>query len=383
MPVSGTNTVSSFVRAAFAATFSPFEFLTGQATEANPNPFGLTTAYASNDSLPAMSLTEAADRIRLGSRLQDRWQRTKFLARAGLHTHATRTLLQRLTTPFVDPLWTARPRLGSKLQRPYVHARWSVEDRLSALAAHYDYLPSILSPAQAIAVYREGVTLLGLKGAAQNRSFLVRLAYSNQFEKVGEMTVSVVDVETRTSLANLTFTILDQSGVRTLCIGGIQAGTEPWTRALVQTAAKELYGLRPKALALWCVRHLAKLWAIERITAVSDSMQVPRRSNERAGAQIRHDSFWEESGGSEQADGTWELPREVTRRSMDDMSPAQVKAYESRYALLDDLAPHFLTAVLDLNRDAPHETRFVAIAEAKPAVSPLSLSPDHFTKHPF
>ena len=340
--VSGTTTVSSFLRAAFAAIFSPFESFSESASATNPNPFALTTAFASNDCLPAMSLVEAADRIQTGTKLRNRFQRTKFLVRAGLHTRATRTLLQRLTSPFVSELWTVRPRLGSKLQRPYIHAKWSVEDRLSALAAHYDYLPTILSQSQAIAIYRDGVSLVRLQGGPKMRSFLIRLSYSNQFEKVGEMTLSIVDVETHTSLANLTFTLVDQGDVRTLCIGGIQAGTEPWTRALVQTAAKELHGLRAKALALWCVRHLAKPWAINGITAVSDSVQVTKRSKRRSETSVLYDGFWEMSGGSLAADSTWELPLELPSRSLAGLTPPQIRNYQARSrAQLTPFFPNF------------------------------------------
>jgi len=330
-----------------------------------------------------VSFAEAADLLRGGHRLRDRWQRAKFKARAYWQATSTKAYLQCLASPFVSPLWSQRPRLAMKLQRPYVHARWTVADRLAALSAHYEALASLVSRPKALALYRDGLTLVRLQGETKGRSYAVRLAYQNEFEAAGELTLSVVDVETGTALANLTFTLVDQANVRTLCIGGIQAGTEPWSRALVQTAGKELFGLRPKALALWCVRHLARVWAIERITAVSDSRQTGPAARRRGEAPIPHDAFWQESGGSLQTDGTWELPLEVPRRALGVMSDAQAEAYRARYAFLDRLAPHLLAAAADLNGEDPLETRAVAIAGTGSALSSLSIPSSLFTGHPF
>ena len=271
-------------------------------------------------------------------------KRAKFLLRAACQHRETRAWVDRLAAPENRTLWLARPRLTSKLQRPYLCRGWGLAERSAALASHYDIIGELFSPAARSRIYGEGLTLVRLVHAASGRRVDLRLVYRDRFEKEGDLSLTVEDVDTRLLLAGLSFCLLDQGHGRTAWIGGIQASADPRTRELIAGAAKELHGLRPKALALWGLRQLAAPWQLERIRAAGDREHVHRHWHRKSDFEACYDEFWAESGGRAHPGGGWELPLVVPRRQRADIKPSRRKAYERRYSLLAELRAELLAA---------------------------------------
>jgi len=252
------------------------------------------------------------------------------------------------------PLWDARPRLVSKLQRPYVHCRWDVAARLDAVLSHYDILREILSTSAMESLYRGGITLVRLQRLA-GRTVDVRLVYRDQFEKEGELTITVEDVETHLTLAGLTFCLVSDSDRRVAWIGGIQACKDPRIRGLIHDVAKDMHGMRPKALALWCLRQLSDPWQVEQLRSIADGSHVYRHWHKRRDIEAKYDEFWTESGGILQDDGDWDLPVSVPPRPREDIKPSRRKAHERRYAMLAELRAELLAAFSTLTPEAASE----------------------------
>jgi hypothetical protein len=280
-----------------------------------------------------------------------RRKRAKFLARGLWQGGATRAWVNRLGRADVQPLWAARPRLVSKLQRPYVHYRWDLSRRLEALTGHYDILRELLSSPAGERVYRGGITLVRL-GSPTGRTVDLRLVYRDQFEKEGELSITVEDTATTLMLAGLSFCLLDEADGRVAWIGGLQASGDPRTRGLIHDVAKEMHGLRPKALALWALRQLSAPWQIERLRAAADRSHVYRHWGKRRDFEAKYDEFWAESSGSRLPDGDWELPLAVPPRPREEIKPSRRKAHERRYAMLADLRAELLAACSTLSPEA-------------------------------
>lgn len=281
-----------------------------------------------------------------------RAKRLRFVLRSALRPVPSRAWIERLSRPDVRPLWSARPRLVAKVQHPYLRHGWTAGERLAALTAHYDRLRDLLAAPARARVYGGGVTLVRLFGGLDGLTLDVRLVYRDQFEKEGELTLTVEDVGTRLLLAAVSFT-LGRSGDRCCAlIGGVQAGSDPRVRERINQASKQLHGLRPKALALWALRQLAAPWEIESLRAVGDANQICLNGRRRRRIASSYDEFWAESGGVRRTDGDWDLPIACPPRPREEIKPSRRKAYEKRYAMLADLRSELLAAASVLSQDS-------------------------------
>jgi uncharacterized protein VirK/YbjX len=286
------------------------------------------------------------------------------VVRAALQPAATRAWLDRLSQTPERSIWRVRPRLASKLQRPYVHCDWTAAVRLAALETHYEALTSLVAGGSLERIYRGGLTLVRIEAAGSGRVVELRLAYTDQFEKEGELTLAVVEAASALELATLTFCIAGAGSERSIWIGGLQANPAAQTRVLINEVAKEMHGLRPKALALWALRQLARTWEIARIQAVADEHHIYRHRHKRRSFSASYDQFWSESGGVRQAQG-WELPLETAERPAAELKASRRKAHARRYAMLADLSSAFNLAVEQLAAEHPAAAGTLAYTPAR------------------
>jgi uncharacterized protein VirK/YbjX len=278
----------------------------------------------------------------------------------------TRAWLARLVQPDIAPLWAARPRLVQKLQRPYVCCAWNSPMRLAALIKHYDFLCTVFDPEVRKAIYGEGVDLVRMTHAETGDKWELRLFYHDRFEREGEMTLALRDIETGVMLAGMTFCLAQNGDDRIAIIGGMQAGGDPRTRDLIHDATKALFGMRPKALLVWCLQQLAELWKLTQIQAVGDDQHVWRHWMKQVEIAASYNEFWRESDGRTlPGGGSWELPLRFSSRPRGELKPSRRKTYERRYAMLDSLRPKLIA-------------RFEALAPGHQAKVALASAPEDF-----
>lgn len=342
--------------------------LSGGATDAHPA-LALFATPEPSPTADTVSLRSAAALTHPAGTSGWLRQRLKFLVRAWTQPRFTRAWLARLVQPDLAPLWAAHPRLATKLQRPYVCSEWGVPERFAALLGHYDALQHLVSATMRTAIYRDGVSLLRWQNPATGRELDVRLVYRDQFEKEGELTLTVSEGTSGLVLAGLTFCLFRHGAQRGLAIGGMQATPDPRTRSLIHDVAKEMHGLRPKAFALWCVQQLAAAWRLAQIQAVGDGQHIYRHRHKRRDFAASYDEFWSESDGRRLPGGGWELPLELHQRSREELKPSRRKAHERRYAMLGGLQPQLVAAVVAL---APNAT-----AKRDPAAARELAAPHH------
>jgi uncharacterized protein len=293
-------------------------------------------------------------------------RRSRFFLRALGQPWLTRAWLARLVQSDIAPLWAARPRLAQKLQRPYVCCAWDSPMRLAALLKHYDFLGEIFAPEARVAIYEDGVDLVRITLAGSGEQWDIRLFYHDRYEREGEMTLAIREVATGVTLAGLTFCLAQNGDERVAIIGGVQASNDPRTRGLIHVATKGLFGMRPKALLLWCLQQLAQPWSLTQIQAVGDSQHVWRHWMKRREISASYDEFWRESDGRTlPGGGSWELPLKYNSRTRGELKPSRRKTYECRYAMLGALGPRLLA-------------RFAALAPGGRAKAALELAPEEF-----
>ncbi|HSY53388.1 MAG TPA: DUF535 family protein [Opitutaceae bacterium] len=306
------------------------------------------TSQASQPRRIPFSFWTASAQIHPTGALHGLRQRLKFFVRAWKQPRLTHAWLARLVQADLAPLWMARPRLATKLQRPYVHCEWRVLERFGALMGHYDMLPGIFSAEIRQAIYRDGLGLICLTNPVSGRQLDVRLFYHDQFEKEGELTLAIREAATGLALAGLTFCLAQPAHQRTIIIGGLQASPDPQTHRLIHDVTKEMHCLRPKALALWCLQQLATCWLVGRIEAVGDGQHIYRHWRKRREFATSYDEFWSESDGRRLPGGGWELPLQLKQRTRAELKPSRRKTHERRYAMLAALQPKLIAATAAL-----------------------------------
>jgi uncharacterized protein VirK/YbjX len=246
-----------------------------------------------------------------------RRKRAKFLLRTAVQRRTSRAWLDRLNRPDLRPLWALHPRLGAKSQRPYLRRDW------------------------------------GARTPASPRWSRTMTPWANCFRRApagGSMATARRCCgwpAARRDAPSTSGWFIATAGRRAIWIGGLQASRDPRMRALIQEVTKELHGLRPKALALWCLRQMCAPWGAVRIRAAGDREHTcPRRH--RGKFMAAYDEFWAESGGVRRLDGGWDLPLEPAVRPREEIKPSRRKAHELRYAMLDALRADFAASLAAL-----------------------------------
>lgn len=264
--------------------------------------------------------------------------RVKYCVRGLLSPATTRAWFDLLARPQLAALTRSHPHVFSKLQRPYLHRKLGMPARLAVLRQHYDYLERALPAAGWEAVFAGGGLPLAALDGPLGRLEL-RLRYADQFEKEGDLTISLLDFSTGAGLVNLTFSLAPSDANRLeLFIGGLQGTRSATASRRVVAITRHLHGLRPKALLLFALRQVAIHWGVDGIRAVGNGMHIYRHWRKRKTVHADYDRFWLDCGGVQGRDGLFWLPKEVHPRSLPHLKANKRPVYRRRYALLDVLA---------------------------------------------
>jgi hypothetical protein len=192
----------------------------------------------------------------------------------------------------------------------------------------------------------DGLSVVRLVNPISLRRLDLQLFFRDGSAGEEELTLAVRDVETGLMLAGITFRLVQSESEMVAIIGGLHADDDARLHALLREVAKELFGLRPKALVLWCLQQLAVLWDVRQIQAVGDEERGwPQWCWPREKAAAHHDEFWRESDGRKlSGDGKWQLPLRPLCRPRNELKPSRRRAHERRYAMLAGLQPTLVAA---------------------------------------
>ena len=294
------------------------------------------------------TLSRTAGRVHPDSTWGDRLARVKYCVRGLLTPWRTTVWFSQLRSPALQELVRGHPRIHSKLQRPYLHRRVTLTQRLSVLREHYAFFTNSLDATQRRAVSSPAGLFLAELPASDPTRYSLRLRYDTQFEKEGELTLALQDSVLGEAIFTLSFTVTGwngKRGTRELFVGGIQGRKGANDRDEIVALTRSLHGLRPKALLVFAVQRLAEVWGIANLRAVGDSEHIYRHFRKRRAIQTSYDSFWEECQGGRDADGNFTLPARPVFRGIDAIPAHKRSLYRKRYALMELLGGQLQQAV--------------------------------------
>ncbi len=110
----------------------------------------------------------------------------------------------------------------------------------------------------------------------------------------------------------------------------------------IKRLTKAMHGLRPADFLLHALRRIAADIGVTELRGVGNKVQVHRRKYLvhlpwHQALHLNYDQLWSAFGGIVQADGCFDLPLNVLRRSAAQIPVNKRALYSRRYRMLDEV----------------------------------------------
>lgn len=265
----------------------------------------------------------------------------KYAGLAAVHPGLYSQWFDAVSEPAFMSQVAVSPRLPLKPLRVYLSSSWSAKKRVKVILDSRRFVLSqrlLCAAASSPADVRLAQLSLPHVGALD-----IVLHSNERFRKEGELAISLSCETLGGELAQASFAFEERArGIWLLRIGCVQ-GNRAGGCELTKIPAKELHGLRPKALLLFCLRELAAALELEEVFGAGDKIQAHCRKHAIHLPWVHrlsfdYDSFWLESGGKPQPDCWFSLGLETPRKAKTEIKPNKRPQYARRYALMDDLS---------------------------------------------
>jgi len=228
-------------------------------------------------------------------------------------------------------LWYSLVPLRS-ISRPYVHAGWSVPERIYAVQNHYDILTQEnfikfqFSPEQ----YWDCV-----RKEFDSGTLVIKIDKVNWMRPEGELVLSIFwGIHRAYALA---FSLQSSATGRVFRVGALQGWQNEAAKDLYAELTTCMHGLRPRDLMVNLAKILANSLDCETVWGISDDCH---HTNIRGNADKKHsayDGIWRENGGILNEQGFFVLPAAVRKKALTDIASKKRAQYRRRYELLDEL----------------------------------------------
>ncbi len=298
--------------------------------------------------LPLISGKYIPDKLWLSKRF-----RLKFLLRTLISPVTTVRYLHQLSQlPQITQLMNSQGLLPARPHRPYLRAGLSVAARAQAILDHYQTINQLQDPQLRQLLQSHGDNVLAHLQGKNGEAFFIT-ASPGHYDREGEVTL-VLRYQ-QDIIASLSFSLINEDNQRTLLIGGLQGPRKNITNDVIREATKAAHGLFPKRLLMEVVFILAGECRAQKIAAVGDNTHVFRSLRYRHSKSehffASYSEFWLSLSGEERADGVFQLPLSLPRKSLEEIASKKRAEYRRRYELLASLAEQVYAAAGQRNVD--------------------------------
>lgn len=225
------------------------------------------------------------------------------------------------------------------VQWPYVSKRWEAEQRLSAIASHYEVVTQ-RCPQLLLSGRDESLKLGDLSEWAAQCSLV--LDRPKWFMREGELVLNLFQEDLR--IASLAFTLGRTDAGVCLFIGavqGIHKGVDSdRSLAIYRDLTKAFEGLRPRSLLIEVIKHLAIRLGVDRLYAVGDEFRHHRHpyfgATKAQELAANYDVIWLEHGATpSDREDFFEIPMAPSIKPLDTIAAKKRAMYRRRYELLE------------------------------------------------
>lgn len=230
-----------------------------------------------------------------------------------------------------------RPRVASKLHRPYMLNSLGVSKRLQLLVQHYNFQCEQMPLALSTALLADEYVVLAKLLGKNDKPYSIILTQRHSFEKEGELSLRVID-EACNNLATLSFSFYEANDVAAVLIGGLQGPPQSRDHTLIKEATKACHGLFPKKLVVEALLDLARQLGIDAVHAVAKEAHIYNHWRYRREFHADYNQFWVELGAEKLNNQLYKLPSAVYHKPLAEVESKKRSEYARRYALLAEIS---------------------------------------------
>jgi uncharacterized protein VirK/YbjX len=234
-----------------------------------------------------------------------------------------------------------RPDLYIKPFRVYMSTRWTKKQKIKIIQDTYRF---IIGKGEAFMQVITGDSEFEIARFKINDTMegFLTLGYDGRYRKEGELVLSF-NCDQLGKIVAVAFSFEEIEKDCWVCRIGCIQGHGKNESYSSKVAQKQLYGLRPKSLAILTVQELSRHLGITAIYGAGDIIQAYRRKHiihfhSKHGIKFDYDLFWSESGGRPESDGWYKLPLTPIRRNIQEIKSTKRSLYTKRYQMLDELS---------------------------------------------
>lgn len=255
-----------------------------------------------------------------------------------------------------------RPHILGILVWPYVDSRWSFEEKVKAIHAHFD---SLDGPRRLLDFPTDSSVVL-TRFPEVNPELSLVLDKPMSAVREGQVTLNLFHGDQR--IYTCAFTLGVENGERVAYVGAIQGVPDPSILELYKTLTKQFHGMRPRDLLIELMKACCVAMEVPRVLFVGDRYRHHRSSyfRQREDLHTSYDEVWKDRGAVERADGFFEAGAQPTRKAIEEISSAKRGQYRKRYALLDDVALRIQKPFREAAERVPRESKISSLQAHEP-----------------
>ncbi len=235
-----------------------------------------------------------------------------------------------------------RPRIYFKPFRVYMSTEWNKQQRLNALLNCYAFIkrhPFLTRLIQS----QKPLKIANFPMKYDNIQGQIYLGYNERFRKEGELVASLHCDSYPEAICEASF-VIDKEKDQWVCrIGCVQGSKASETENAIKELQKQMYALRPKALMIFIIQEVAKQLGCQTVYGAGNKIQAHNKKH-FIHIQLLHklsfnyDTLWREADGISSNNGWFLLPKEMQRKSMEEIKSSKRSLYRNRYEMLDKIA---------------------------------------------
>jgi hypothetical protein len=236
----------------------------------------------------------------------------KLACRALSERSASSRWLQLLNShPMFMDLVKAKPQLVYKIYRPYLSKKFSCDQRVDLLGAHYRLILGHGLAALTLRAARASVPLGAVEGKS-GVAYEVRLSAVDHMEREGDLALQLLRGGEPVYTCAFSFFALaldtpGQSGYGVF-VGCMQGPRDARGLELIREATRELHGLRPKNLMVRLLARIGHDFGCAELRLVGNDNRAAWRAARQGKVHADYDALWTELGAQRRTDGDHTLP---------------------------------------------------------------------------
>jgi uncharacterized protein VirK/YbjX len=222
------------------------------------------------------------------------------------------------------------PRKYYKFHHPYLYSVASQQEKIDFSIGHAQFLSS-LSLDFCTKIYDAGDILIDFSSVGLDISLMI--SHSEQFEKEGEITISLIDDADKKRIFSLTGAFFNGG----FYIGGLQGRSN--AEEQFKHFTKTTFGMRPHNMIAFCTMAICQSLSIDRIYGVTNKTHIYQsKENTKQRVQFDYNVFWTELQAELDESQHWfVLKTQYPQKDLSLIPSKKRSQYKKRYLLLDSI----------------------------------------------